>query len=132
MEKGKSPFGPRGMFRSASNLIFGNASNLRNNPTDAERTLWYLLKGNALGVKFRRQHPIGRFILDFYCHSERLAIEVDGHYHQLPEAQIQDFEKENFLQMEGIRVLRFSNKQVIQNAHWVIEKIRDQLLSAKP
>lgn len=72
------------MFLGADRLIFQNAYALRGSMTDAETLLWGYLKGSQLGAKFRRQHPIGIYIADFYCHQRKLIIELDGSVHNLP------------------------------------------------
>jgi len=69
------------MFYGASPLIFERAKQLRNQVTHAEMIIWNYLRGNQCGYKFRRQHPVGNFILDFYCHQLKLAIEIDGSIH---------------------------------------------------
>ena len=73
-----SPFKNGGMFEGASHLIFANAKLLRKNMTAAETVLWMYLKAGINDCKFRRQHPIGIYIADFYCHKAKLGIEVDG------------------------------------------------------
>ena len=88
---------------------------LRNNLTPAEARLWTLLKGSQLaGRKFRRQHSVANYILDFYCPSERLAVELDGAVHDSVEAQEYDRERDMFLEQFGIKVLRFENRLVFQ------------------
>ena len=80
---------------------------LRNHLTPAEAKLWTLLKGSQLAWrKFRRQHSVGSYILDFYCPSERLAVELDGAVHDSAEAQAYDRERDLFLEQFGIKVLR--------------------------
>ncbi|MBI3784425.1 MAG: DUF559 domain-containing protein [Deltaproteobacteria bacterium] len=88
---------------------------LRNNATQAELQLWSVLKGRQLGIKFRRQHSIDAFVVDFYAPSCRLAIEVDGEAHDSSEAKQYDLERTAYLQRFGIRVLRFSNAEVVAN-----------------
>jgi very-short-patch-repair endonuclease len=78
--------------------------------TQPERTMWALLRRNEIGLHFRRQHPIGPYILDFYCAVARLAIEVDGPVHD--EQQARDERRTAWLASEGIRVLRFSAVEV--------------------
>ena len=95
---------------------------MKKNMTNAEIVLWERLRNNQFGVRFKAQHPIERYIVDFYCHKAKLVIEVDGEIH--------NFQKEYDLGMEaelekyGITVIRFSNKDVINNIEKVIEKIR--------
>lgn len=98
------------MFLGASNLIFKNAASLRNNMTSAEMVLWGYLKGNQLGAKFRRQHPLGMYIADFYCHQHKIVIEIDGSIHEVPEVAANDLERQFSIESDGIRVLRFKNE----------------------
>ena len=87
---------------------------LRNRPTDAEHLLWYQLRGSRLdGRKFRRQHGIGPYIVDFYCPEEKLAIELDGDIHSEPEVIAHDKARDANLADQGIRVLRFGNEQAV-------------------
>ncbi|ASM78748.1 cytosine methyltransferase [Vitreoscilla filiformis] len=98
---------------------------LRNNLTPAEAKLWTLLKGSQLaGRKFRRQHSVGPYILDFYCPSERLAVELDGAAHDSAEAQAYDRERDLFLEQFGIKVLRFENRLVFQQTEGVLMEIQ--------
>jgi len=71
----------RGMIFGASPTIFERARELRADTTNAENALWAVIRKNQLGVKFRRQHPIAQYIVDFYCHQHKLVIELDGGYH---------------------------------------------------
>ncbi|MEZ0607639.1 endonuclease domain-containing protein [Fibrella sp. WM1] len=89
---------------------------LRNGATKAEQRFWQYTKGSQLaGRKFRRQHSVGHFILDFYCPSERLAIELDGGIHLQPAVRDYDLERQDAIEALGIRVLRFSNDDVLHN-----------------
>ena len=98
---------------------------LRNDPTEAEHLLWYQLRGSQLdGRKFRRQHGIGPYIVDFYCPEEKLAIELDGSIHEEPEQKDHDQKRDAFLRERGILVLRFGNEQAVGDPYWMIEKIR--------
>lgn len=95
--------------------------------TDAETHLWQHLRARQiLGFKFRRQHPIGNFILDFACRDVKLAIEVDGGQHN--EIQSQDNLRTAWLETQGWKVLRFWNNEVLQNTEGVLEEIY-QILS---
>lgn len=97
---------------------------LRNHSTSAEATLWKLLKNSqAGGYKFRRQHGIGPFVLDFYCPLLRLCIELDGGVHQMPLADVKDEMRTKFLNEQGITVLRFENDVVWRNPQSIVEKI---------
>jgi very-short-patch-repair endonuclease len=87
---------------------------LRLESTDAERALWQVLRGRQLaGAKFRRQHQFGPFILDFYCPAAKLALELDGGQHYSDEGAAKDEARTRFLEANGIRVLRFTNTEVL-------------------
>jgi very-short-patch-repair endonuclease len=102
--------------------IKSKARLLRKNMTDAEKILWEKLRNRQLkGLYFRRQHPYGIFILDFFCHEINLAIEVDGDIH-LDQLQY-DADRSEFLESTGITVIRFSNMEVENNMDYVLEKI---------
>jgi cyclase len=103
------------MSLGANYLIYKNAGNLRNSPTAAESLLWGYLSGNQLGVKFRRQHPLGIYIADFYCHQCKLIIELDGSIHNRPDILENDIIRERNLLSEGFSVLRFRNDQVFSS-----------------
>ena len=101
--------------------ILHNARELRARLTDAEQLLWHLLRNRSFcGYKFRRQHPVGRYILDFYCHDERFAIELDGGGHGAEEQAFYDTERTKELEGAGIRVLRFWNNQVLMETESVL------------
>src|SRR5215467_12813718 len=86
----KNPFKKGGMFEGADPIVFGLAKELRKNMTHAESVLWMHLKERILDLKFRRQHPIGIYVADFYCHKVKLVIEVDGSVHEKLEAKEYD------------------------------------------
>ncbi|MDI1308202.1 MAG: DUF559 domain-containing protein [Methylotenera sp.] len=94
---------------------------LRAEMTDAEKHLWQRLRMKQLGVKFRRQHPAGRYILDFACVDAALAIEIDGGQHN--EMQIEDNLRSEWLKDHGWKVLRFWNNEVLQNIEGVLQVI---------
>ena len=97
---------------------------LRNNASDAERKLWGLLKGSQLrGYKFRRQQGIGRYVVDFYCPTRKLAIEVDGATHGTVREQRKDHERQVFIEAAGICVLRFTNDDIYTNTDGVLHTI---------
>jgi len=98
---------------------------LRKNLTPAEASLWSLLKGSKLdGRKFRRQHSVGDYILDFYCPAERLAVELDGQVHRSERAELYDYERKLFLNYYGILVIRFENYLVFDEPEYVLGNIR--------
>ena len=89
------------------------ARELRRHATAQEHKLWQRLRGRRLeGFRFRRQHPVGPYILDFYCCERRIAVELDGGEHSIPEQQVRDSERSEALRAEGIEVLRFWNSDV--------------------
>ncbi|HNQ73664.1 MAG TPA: DUF559 domain-containing protein [Verrucomicrobiota bacterium] len=100
------------------------ARQLRREQTDEEKELWRAVKaGRFAGFKFRRQHPAGRFFLDCYCPLARLAVELDGFQHGLPEGIQRDEEREAFLADQDIEVLRFWNHQWNKNREGVLLEI---------
>ncbi len=102
------------------------ARQYRREPTPAEEMLWKALRDRRLeGLKFRRQHPLGRYILDAYCVSEGLVVEVDGAVHQETDQAAHDAEREVFLASQGIRVLRFTNDEVENRMEEVVRKIME-------
>lgn len=98
---------------------------LRKNLTPAEAALWKMIQNSKIdGKKFRRQHSVGNYILDFYCPEERLAIELDGAYHFTSPGSDYDEERTKYLTSVFIRVLRFENKLVFEQSQWVVDEIR--------
>ena len=103
----------------------------RREPTPAENALWQRLRRNQLaGIPFRRQHSIDRFIVDFYCPRAKLVIEVDGSIHEY--TQEEDALRQAFLESLGLRVLRFTNGDVIQQIDGVLERIGEELQRTPP
>ncbi|GAB6865329.1 MULTISPECIES: DUF559 domain-containing protein [Bacteroidaceae] len=100
---------------------------LRNNGTSAEATLWKLIKGKQIdGLKFRRQHSVGPYILDFYCPQFRLSIELDGEVHSTSVAMDYADNRARFLINEkDIWVIRFENRVVFENPSQIVEEIRE-------
>ena len=108
------------------------AKTLRANPTDAERKLWALLRDKRLaGWRFRRQQPIGPYIVDFFCAGARLVIELDGDQHGTDAAQAHDMRRTAFLEARGYRVLRFPNHQVMRDCSTVLDVIIHTLESVR-
>jgi len=100
---------------------------LRASLTPAEATLWRLIRRSQLeGRKFRRQHGIGPYIVDFYCPAERLVIELEGSAHDSDAVSRRDFSRERFLSAAGLRVLRLENRNVFDNPEGVLQLIRQQ------
>lgn len=101
---------------------------LRHNATDAERLLWQRLKGKQIaGVKFRRQHSVDEFILDFYAPSVKLAIEIDGPTHLSDAAKEYDAVRSKHIELFGIRILRVTNVDVYTNIEGVLLKIESTI-----
>lgn len=106
---------------------------LRKNLTPAEAFLWTYLKNSQLNNrKFRRQHSVGNYILDFYCPSERLAIELDGDYHFTPEGIEYDSVRTIYINSLNIKIIRFENKIVFENTEWVLMEIKNNLRVQEP
>jgi len=103
------------MHHGASPAIFQTAQTLRSKLTEAERILWEHLRNHNSGFRFRRQHPLWNYIVDFYCHRLKLVIEADGEIHLNEENKIRDLEKVNGLKGLGLQVLRFTNDEIINN-----------------
>ena len=100
------------------------ARSLRKKQTRAEKKLWNFLKGRrCAGLKFRRQHPIHYYVADFYCHEQRLIIEVDGEIHSVLSVIEHDKNRTAELERYGIRTLRFSNDQVMNKTEEIISEI---------
>lgn len=111
------------MFYGASKLLFERAKELRGNMTAAESVLWEYLRQHPLGYKFRRQHPLGIYVVDFYCHKLKLVIEVDGSVHGEQGVREADEERQRQLELEGLKVIRFTNEEVLKTKEIVIEQI---------
>ncbi len=116
-----------GMHDGATPKVFRNAAKLRKNMTEAEIRLWEYLKTKPQGFKFRRQHPIAGYVLDFYCHKLKLSIEVDGDYHLNKEQKEKDIERTTYLNSVGIIEYRFTNEQILNQYETVINKINSYL-----
>ena len=92
--------------------------------TEAERIIWYNVRAHRFqGVSFRRQAPIGPYIVDFVCHAAKLIIEVDGGQHFEPESVVRDARRDAYLAAQGYRVLRFNNLDVMTNKSGVLDTI---------
>ena len=123
-----SPPREAGRGRGGVKMANARARELRKNQTDAERKLWrYLRSLKRDGLHFRRQAPIGDFIVDFACISFRLVIEVDGGQHNAEAGRISDASREADLRRRGFTVLRFWNNDVMANPEGVMEVVRRTL-----
>ncbi|MCO6456736.1 MAG: endonuclease domain-containing protein [Pirellulaceae bacterium] len=110
------------MYRDREQRDF--ARQLRIQPTEAERCLWYFLRAEKLGVKFRRQAAIGAYIVDFVCFAHRLIVELDGPQHLEPAEQQHDAQRTQWLAGRGFRVLRFRNQELDEDIQQVVARIR--------
>ena len=109
-----------------------NARDMRRNPTVAENILWNVIRNQKLGVKFRRQHIIGDFIVDFVNLDSGLVIELDGGYHDQPQQQIDDLNRTESLNKSGFKVIRFTNDEVLNDIDSVITSILSHLKTLSP
>jgi very-short-patch-repair endonuclease len=100
---------------------------LRRKETPMEEKLWFELRNNKLGTKFKRQHSIGGYILDFYCAEKKLIIELDGEIHNTKEAKEYDAVRDKFFKELGYKTLRFLNREVESGIEEVLEKIKNIL-----
>lgn len=128
-----SPLGDGGekgfnMFYGADPIIFEKADELRSRMTAAEEIFWNYIKINKWHIKFRRQHPLSRFVADFYCHKIKLVIELDGGYHQDKEVKLYDQQRESEISQFGITVLRFKNEEIVNDIENVERKL-DQTIT---
>jgi very-short-patch-repair endonuclease len=116
------------MYFGASSEIIRRARELRNSMTDSEKRLWYLIRNRQIdGYKFRRQHPVNQFIVDFYCVELKLSIEIDGSIHLNPEQNERDEQRTKIINSLGIIELRFSNEEVNNNSTFVIQSLRTSI-----
>jgi very-short-patch-repair endonuclease len=100
---------------------------LRHEATAAERKLWRGLKKSAIGAKFRRQHGVGPYVLDFYCPEYKLAIEVQGEIHHDVLRAEYDAERRVYLESQGIKVLYFENRALLEQIELVVDAIRSAI-----
>lgn len=105
-------------------LLVRRARALRQRQTRAEELLWSLLRNRQhKGMKFRRQVPLGWYIVDFACYASRLVIEADGPYHKTVFMRVRDRKRDNWLRAHGFRVLRFTNEQILKRTREVLAAI---------
>ncbi len=108
----------------ASPAMHEKAKELRKTETKAERLLWEELKNRKCGgLKFRRQHPLLKFVVDFYCHEKRLVVEVDGSVHDDSNVKERDENRTYEIEQAGLTVIRFRNDEIFQDLKFVLEKI---------
>ena len=117
----------------SSSIRRAAAKTLRANATPHERILWRALKELPIeGSHFRRQAPIGPYVVDFLCPAKRLIIELDGGHHNEDGMAARDLERQRWLENEGYRVIRFWNNEVLQQTEAVLESIFEALIQACP
>ena len=98
-----------------------------------ELILWKKISDrNIITVKFRRQHPIGNYIVDFYCHKLKLAIEIDGEIHQVKKQKEYDLQRSEKFNKQGITIIRFTNYQVIYDLRKVVQQIQNKICELSP
>ena len=119
---------PRKMFYGAESKIFELAKENRKNLTNAENRLWAELRDNQLDVRIRSQHPIGKYIADFYCHKYKFVIELDGEYHINEDQKLLDQIRTEKMESFGIYVMRFSNDEISKNLDHVIKQIKTNII----
>jgi very-short-patch-repair endonuclease len=100
---------------------------LRHNMTVAEKALWQMIRNEQLGVKFRRQHSVGSYVLDFYCAPLRLAIEIDGSTHNDKDVQLRDKIRQRELEQHNITFVRVTDPQVLSDSTFVLRMIREAI-----
>ena len=113
-------------------LLRENAKQNRMQATDGEKALWEMLRGKQQGCKFRRQHVIDNFIVDFICLDKMLVVEVDGGYHLDKEQAEYDKRRTEALQKKGYRIIRFTNEQVLHDPEQTIATIHEALRESSP
>jgi len=121
----------RNMHNGATKFHFQRARELRDNSTHSESILWEYLKTKPHGIKFRRQHPYSIYILDFYCHSYKLVIELDRSINNMIQNKENDKVRQQHLENDGLIVMRFANDLVEKNFEEVIKEIDSFLLNNK-
>jgi very-short-patch-repair endonuclease len=121
------------LFKGAGPTLFEKARSLRKETTEAEEKLWQVLRNRAFdGYKFRRQHPIGKYIADFYCHENKLVVEVDGGCHNEAEQKKYDAARTQAINEFGVRVIRFTNDEILNSLPEVLKKISEAMHSPSP
>ncbi|MDX2094507.1 MAG: endonuclease domain-containing protein [Alphaproteobacteria bacterium] len=116
----------------AESHLIERSRTLRVASTEVEKRLWQRLRNRQLGVKFRRQHPLQGYILDFACENHKLGIELDGGQHNNDARKAQDTVRTGVLEQSGWHILRFWNNAVIENIEGVLEEIQHALTRLTP
>ncbi len=108
--------------------ILQRSRDMRQPLTAAEKKVWDRVRNHQLGFKIRRQHPVGRFIVDFYCAQAKLIIEIDGDTHAEPDQAEYDQARTSWLEAQGYRVIRFQNADVHKNLEAVLAAIQEAVM----
>jgi very-short-patch-repair endonuclease len=117
------------IYYGATTKILGIAYDLRYSMTESEKTLWKKLRNKQVkGYRFRRQHPIGEFVVDFFCYEAKLIIELDGEAHDNPFQMERDLERTKILKSLGLKEIRFKNEEVLTHIENVISTIAENLI----
>lgn len=116
------------MYYGATAITFEKAKALREKMTESELKLWAELNKSQLDVRFKPQHPIDVFIVDFYCHPAKLVIEIDGGVHLNPEQREWDANRTVVLEEFDLRIIRFTNEEVLENIRDVVTQINRELI----
>jgi len=119
------------MHANADGRLFDYARLMRKKMTPAESVLWECIRNKGTGVKFRRQHPVETYILDFYCHELKIGIEVDGSIHNYGDNKLYDSYRTLQLKDYAIKIIRFTNAEVLSDAEEVMKRIKDLVRESK-
>ena len=118
----------RSQYYGASIKTISRTKKLRRDGTSAEKLLWEIIRDRGVsGYKFRRQHPIRYFIVDFYCHEARLVVELDGDIHEISEIKEYDKNREEIIRELGLHVIRFTNEEVFSQPENVVKVMENYL-----
>ncbi|MBN8222055.1 MAG: endonuclease domain-containing protein [Spirochaetes bacterium] len=116
------------LHNGAPDIIFGRAKALRKSMTAAEKVLWLRIRDKRfLGLKFRRQHPFGRFIFDFFCHELKIAMEVDGEIHNKSDQKKYDAWRTEIVAESGVKIFRLDNCAVLERLESVLSEIKSEI-----
>lgn len=108
---------------AATDHAFKTAKRLRNDLSLPEVKLWQILRKKPLGLKFRRQHPLGNYVLDFYCAQAKCGFEIDGMAHDIGDRPLRDVERDTWIRTHGIEVIRIPATDVLRSVEDVAESI---------
>ena len=114
-------------FPEYSSRLVPTARMLRKKMTEPERKLWLLVRNNQLGMKFRRQLPMGPYVADFYCAKARLDVELDGNQHYTESGRLSDRKRDDYFASVNVRVVRYRNAEIIKNIDGVITDILEHM-----